>query len=70
MPKRRVKADRPPPWWRREVVLTSTIALIGSRPIPTFLLMAYTLAWVMFPLIVVSQLFGRLISRPPGGRLR
>ena len=43
-----------------EVLVQSIVASIRRRPILAFFVMAYVFAWAMFPLILVSQLFGLL----------
>ena len=45
--------------------MQSIVALIRRRPILAFFVMAYGFAWAMFPLILVSQLFGILALFAP-----
>ena len=43
----------------------SIVATIRRRPMVAFFVMAYVFAWAMFPLILVSQLFGLLALSAP-----
>ena len=45
--------------------MQSIVAQIRRRPILAFFVMAYVFAWAMFPLILVSQLFGLLALFAP-----